>query len=226
MEPLVWDRPDPGPRTAPVPLSRDAIVAAAVELADRDGLDGVSLRKVGAALGAGPMRLYGYVATKDELLEVMVDAVYGELDLPAAGADWRSAVRAIALATREAALRHPWFAGLHSGRPNVGPHALRHLEALLAALGRAPGRGGIDAALAAAGAVQSYVLGALTMEVAGARGPTREQWQRNAAGYMQRMLETGEFPQVGRLIVEADHPEAPAAFEGGLDMVLAGIAAV
>lgn len=86
-------------------LSRDAIVRAAITLADTDGLGAVSLRKVAAALDAGPMRLYGYLSTKQELLDLMVDAVYGEImrDEPG-GVDWRSALGPNALAYLEAAL--------------------------------------------------------------------------------------------------------------------------
>jgi AcrR family transcriptional regulator len=75
----VWERPEPLTRPAPAPLSRELIVRAAIAIADDDGLAAVSVRKVAAALDAGPMRLYGYLSTKDELLELMVDAVYGEI---------------------------------------------------------------------------------------------------------------------------------------------------
>ncbi|MFC8723449.1 TetR/AcrR family transcriptional regulator, partial [Kitasatospora sp. NPDC057198] len=80
---LVWERPEPPERRSPAPLSRALIVGAALELADADGLEGVSIRRVAAALEVGPMRLYGYVETKAELLELMVDAVYGEIAPPA-----------------------------------------------------------------------------------------------------------------------------------------------
>ena len=76
---LVWERPEPPDRPALAPLSRERIVRAAIGLADADGLEAVSLRKVAAALDVGPMRLYGYIASKDELFELMVDAVYAEI---------------------------------------------------------------------------------------------------------------------------------------------------
>src|SRR4051812_5474668 len=98
---LVWERAEPAVRAAPSPLSRDTIVRAAIAMADADGLEAVSLRKVGAALDAGPMRLYGYVDTKEELLELMVDAVYGEtaFEAPRDG-DWRDALRSSAHYTK------------------------------------------------------------------------------------------------------------------------------
>lgn len=79
---LIWERPEPPSRPTPSPLSRDRIVRAAIELADTDGLEAVSLRKVATALDAGPMRLYRYLSTKEELLDLMVDAVYGEIPAP------------------------------------------------------------------------------------------------------------------------------------------------
>lgn len=163
---LVWERPEPPTRPAPVPLSREQIVRAAIELADREGLDAVSLRKVAAMLDAGPMRLYRYLSTKEELLDLMVDAVYGEIPTPdPAGEDWRGALRSCARGMRQAALRHEWFADLLGRRPQFGPEALANLEASLAALNGAMGTGGIDAVIQARDAVNSYVIGALRNEI-------------------------------------------------------------
>ena len=92
--PVLWERPEPSERRQPSPLSRERIVRAAIELADAADLDAVSLRKVAAALDAGPMRLYRYVDTKDELLELMVDAVYAEFPAPA-GETWDAVLRSI-----------------------------------------------------------------------------------------------------------------------------------
>src|SRR5262245_1749265 len=115
----VWDRPEPPAR--PVPLDRKRIVAAAVALADEGGLEAVSLRKVAGRLGAGPMRLYGYISTKEELFDLMVDEVHAEV-LPAAQpGDWREALGGLAHRTRQAALRHEWLADLLGGRPAPGP---------------------------------------------------------------------------------------------------------
>src|SRR6185437_1083339 len=95
---VVWERPEPPDRPVPAPLSRERLVRAAIQLADADGLDAVSLRKVAAALDVGPMRLYGYIATKEELLDLMVDAVYAEIR--PAGDGWRQVLRSLAEATR------------------------------------------------------------------------------------------------------------------------------
>ncbi|WP_437284667.1 TetR/AcrR family transcriptional regulator [Sorangium sp. So ce406] len=229
--PLVWERPEPAPRPAPGPLSRDGIVRAAIALADAEGLASVSLRKVGASLGAGPMRLYGYMSTKEELLELMVDAVYGEM--AAAGplrGGWRDVLRAMAHRTRRAAHQHRWLTDLLGGRPHLGPNALAHLEASLAALSDSPGFGDIDAALLAAGTVNAYVLGALQSEASELRaehasGMDQAAWQRSTGPYIERMIATGRFPTLARVVRDATHPPPDVVFDRGLDCVLDGIAA-
>lgn len=228
---LIWDRPEPPSRPTLAPLSRELIVRAAIALADADGLTAVSLRKVAAELDAGPMRLYGYLSTKEELLDLMVDAVYAEiLPVGPVRGDWRAVLRSSAQRTRAAALRHEWFVDLLGGRPQVGPHALAHLEATLSALDGAPGFGHIDTVLAATHAVQSYVVGALRGEITERRTErrthtTEAQWQAATAPYLLRMLESGRFPAVAKVVREATHAGSDTSFGAGLDYVLDGIAA-
>jgi AcrR family transcriptional regulator len=214
----VWERPEPPSRPAPSPLSRDAIVRAAIDLADNDGLDAVSIRKVADALGAGPMRLYGYLSTKEELLDLMVDEVHGEIPL-ATGGDWREALKGTAHGTREAALRHQWFAGLLGGRPHLGPNALAQGEASLAALADRPGFERIDAVSRAIGTVNAYVVGAIRREV----GQDVRRWQAESAAYLGRMLDTGRYPTLARFVRDATHDDPRVAFDAGLDLVLNGI---
>lgn len=228
---LVWERPEPPSRPAPSPLSRARIVRAAMALADADGLAAVSLRKVGAALDAGPMRLYGYLSTKEELLDLMLDEVYGEivLDGPFDG-DWRTAIRAIAHRTRAAALRHEWFVDLLGGRPHLGPNALAHLESTLSILDGVPGFADIDAVMHASFTIGAYVVGAIRGEITERRaeratGMTERQWQDASAPYLERMLATGRFPTLAKVARDATHPPAEIGFDVGLDHVLAGITA-
>jgi AcrR family transcriptional regulator len=228
---LVWERPEPPSRPAPSPLSRDRIVRAAIELADADGLEAVSLRKVAAALGAGPMRLYGYLSTKEELLDLMVDAVYGEIPAPeSAGGDWRGALRSLAGGVRRTALRHEWFADLLGGRPHLGPNALAHLEASLAVLDGVPGFGGIEAVMQATHTVNAYVIGAVRSELAESRaeratGLGEREWQATTGPYLVRMFATGRYPTLAKVVHEAEHPDAETVFDTGLDQVLDGVAA-
>ncbi|HVV23095.1 MAG TPA: TetR/AcrR family transcriptional regulator [Pseudonocardiaceae bacterium] len=227
---MVWERPEPPNRPAPSPLSRDSIVRAAIDLADADGLPAVSLRKVAAALNAGPMRLYGYLSTKEELLDLMVDAVYGEImnDDPG-GDDWRAALIAIATATRAAANRHEWFIDLVGGRPTLGPNAFAYLEAALSTLDGSAGFTDMDAVMQAVGTVLAYVIGAIRNEITERRaerttGMTEQQWQNASEGYVARMLTTGKFPTLTRVTVEATHPCPETTFAVGLNYVLDGIA--
>jgi AcrR family transcriptional regulator len=228
---LVWERPEPVARPAPGPLSRERIVNAAIAIADAEGLSAVSLRKVAAALDAGPMRLYGYMSTKEELLELMVDSVYGELVSagPIRG-EWRNVLRTLAERTRDAAQAHPWFVDLLVGRPHLGPHALAYLESSLASLAEAPGFEDIDFVIDAVGTVNAYVIGALRSEAGELlaeleSGQTKTEWQQTVWPYMQRMLATGRFPTLAKVVRDAAHPSLARVFEQRLEYVLDGIAA-
>lgn len=208
-----------GGRAGLAPLSRDAIVRAALALADREGLDAVSMRNVASELDVGFMRFYGHVESKEQLLELMVDAVYGEL-APPADESWRAALRSVAQELRAAAARHAWFIGLLGGRPNLGPNAFAYNEACFEALGFAD----IDDSLEALRIMKSYAIGAIQSEASDlGSGENRETWQRSMWPYVQQMLATGKYPNIARVVREAKHPED--VFERGLERVLAGIAA-
>jgi AcrR family transcriptional regulator len=194
-------------------------VKAAIELADREGLEAVSLRNVASVLDAGPMRLYGHVDSKQALLLLMVDSVYGELERPASG-DWREALRGIARSLRAASIRHPWFIGLLGGRPSLGDEAFAYMEACLAALGFSD----IDYALEALRLIKAYAIGAIQTEASDiASGQSRQQWQQASWSHVQELLATGRFPMMERVVREASHPDGE--LERGIERVLAGIEA-
>jgi AcrR family transcriptional regulator len=221
----VWDRPEPSPR--PVPLDRERIVAAAVALADEGGLEAVSLRKVAARLGAGPMRLYGYIATKEDLFDLMVDEVQAEILPGEPPGDWREALRALAHGTRHTALRHEWLADLLGGRPALGPNGLAVAEATLAAL---DGLADVDTVMRAVETVNSYAIGAIRREVAYRRaervtGLSTPDWQRAAGPYLTKVLATGQFPALARAVRDGTHVDAGESFATGLEWVLDAVAA-
>lgn len=227
----VWDRPEPPDKPALTPLSREKIVRTAIALADAEDLSAVSLRKVAAALDAGPMRLYGYLSTKEELFDLMVDAVYGEIlaEEPPRG-DWQAVLGDAAHRMRAATLRHEWFVDLLGGRPQFGPNVMTYLESLLSAVDGSPGFDHIDQAMAALHAVNSYVVGALRSEITEARaerrtGDDEQQWQRANAPYLIKMLKTGNFPALTKVVADATHPGRTVRFTDGLGIVLAGIGA-
>ncbi|MFE2437319.1 TetR/AcrR family transcriptional regulator [Streptomyces sp. NPDC059409] len=221
----VWDRPEPPNR--PVPLDRERIVAAAVALADEGGLAAVSLRKVAARLDAGPMRLYGYISTKDELFDLMVDAVYAEILPGERAGDWREALRSLAHGTRRAALRHEWLADLLGGRPALGPNGLAVSEATLAAL---DGLTDVDTVMRAVETVSAYFTGAIRREITDLRaeratGLSKSEWQRARGPHVTRMLATGRFPALARAVHDGTHVEAEESFATGLEWVLDAVAA-
>jgi AcrR family transcriptional regulator len=113
-----------------IPLSRDRVLRAAVELADGIGVEAVSMRRLAAELGVVPMALYKHVANKDQLLDGMVDLVLGEIDEPDAGLDWKGAVRQRVLSARRAVLRHPWARRAIESRTHRTPVVLGHMDAL------------------------------------------------------------------------------------------------
>ncbi len=161
----VWLRRPRRPRQGQPPLNRDQIVSAAIELLDTEGLDGLSMRRLGSKLGAGATSAYWYLANKDELLELAVDKVMGEIDIPDPGeAGWRAAARASAQEFRSTIVRHPWMISLMGVRPTIGPNAMRLSDRMLAALTAA---GVAEAELAYASLMlSSYVIGLATIEVA------------------------------------------------------------
>ncbi|MFE1590114.1 TetR/AcrR family transcriptional regulator [Streptomyces sp. NPDC059402] len=221
----VWDRPEPPNR--PVPLDRERIVAAAVALADEGGLAAVSLRKVAARLDAGPMRLYGYISTKDELFDLMVDAVYAEILPGERPGDWREALRSLAHGTRRAALRHEWLADLLGGRPALGPNGLAVSEATLAAL---DGLADVDTAMRAVETVGAYFTGAIRREITDLRaeratGLSKSEWQRARGPHVTRMLATGRFPALAKAVYDGTHVDAEESFATGLEWVLDAVAA-
>ncbi|MFJ7056843.1 TetR/AcrR family transcriptional regulator [Streptomyces griseobrunneus] len=140
----VWSRPERGARGPAPERSRYEITEAALALADHEGLAAVSMRALAQRLGTGPASLYRYVGSRDELLDLMADAVAGELDLSAApGGDWLGDLVGLALQSKAAHARHPWLAELNDRRGEVlGPHAIDYLDHALAILAPAPGTSG------------------------------------------------------------------------------------
>src|SRR6266540_4589920 len=102
------------------PLSRERVLRAAIALADESGIESLSMRKLADELGVKAMSLYNHVANKDDLLDGIVDAVWGEIVLPSAETDWKTRIRGIATSAHEALLRHPWASTLHA-RQKPGP---------------------------------------------------------------------------------------------------------
>ncbi|AVH55979.1 MULTISPECIES: TetR/AcrR family transcriptional regulator [Streptomyces] len=219
------DRPAPAPRSALTPAR---IAAAAVAIADTEGLDTVTMRRLATDLGVAPMAAYRYVSGKDELLELMVDHVYGELTLPDDAKGWREAMRTLALRTRTLLLRHPWVA--RTAVFTLTPNQLAVPEAGLAAL---DGLGlDADTMMAVYRTVDSYVQGAVGYEIGLAELMREQGWStgdETRSGLAPRLtwlVNTGRYPTFTRYVGEASRKDdLEGQFETGLDAVLDGIAA-
>jgi AcrR family transcriptional regulator len=165
--PSVWARPQ-RPRREQPPLSREQIVAAALDLLDAEGLDALSMRRLGTRLSAGATSVYTHVTNKDELLELVVDRVYGEVEPPAADdpAGWYAAVARYAHSLRATVLRHPWIASVLSetGVAYLGPNVIRQSEAVLTAFEQ--GGFSLEAADLGLNVVVAYVIGRSSAEAA------------------------------------------------------------
>ena len=125
----------PQPSAEPrAPLSRQRVLRAAVALADRGGVGSLSMRKLAQELGVEAMSLYHHVASKDDILDGIVDVVFGEIELPSGDVGWREAMRRRAVSAREALRRHPWATALMESRSTPGPANVRHHDAVLGVL--------------------------------------------------------------------------------------------
>ncbi len=210
-------------REAPrrVPLSRERVLRAAVALADRAGIESVSMRKLAEELGVVPMALYKHVANKDELLDGMVDIVFGEIEFPSSGADWKTALRQRAIAARAALARHPWAIGLMKSRTRPGPANLGHHNAGMGYLREAGFS--FRMALHAYSALDSYTYGFALQE----KSLPFETPEESAAvaELMLRPFPADEYPYLAEVVVELGKSgfNYTEEFEFALDLLLDGI---
>ncbi|WP_205507523.1 TetR/AcrR family transcriptional regulator [Myxococcus vastator] len=201
------------------PLSRERVVTAAMALADEKGAAGVTMRAIAARLGVEAMSLYNHVAGREDILDGMVDAVFGEIDLPIATMDWKEAMRDRAASSRAVLRRHPWAVGLMDSRSQPGPSTLRHHDAVLGAL-RA---GGFSVAMAAHAfsVIDSYLYGFVLQELS--LPFTSPAELDEVATDILRDLPADAYPHLKELITE--HALQPGyhyadEFEFGLSLIL------
>jgi AcrR family transcriptional regulator len=223
---LIWTRPPEEKRERP---TREAIVAAAADLADTHGLDAVSIRRVAAALQTRPMDLYRYFARKDELIDLMVDEVIAGAVLDELPRDWRDALAAIARALRAVCLAHPWVVTAAGRQALIGPNVMRHVEQSLEATAAL----GLDWAKRHAiwRAVDSYTMGHAQLSPGRdqSEGSTANDPGRRAAAeaYLQGLADSGNFPNLAGIgatgLLHNEHDAL--TFETGLNWLLTGIAA-
>ncbi len=203
-------------------LSKQRVVVEAVRIADREGVGGLSMRRLAGVLGAGAMSLYHYVSSKEELLDAMVDVVFEEIELPPEGTDWQSAMRRRSVSARQVLARHPWAIGLMESRTSPGPANLRHREAVTACLRRA----GFTVLMAthANWLLDSYVYG-FALQEASLPFDTAGELANMVEDVYLPQLPADEFPYLNEsaaALLATDYDPAEE-FGFGLDLVLAAL---
>jgi AcrR family transcriptional regulator len=230
----IWARPAPGERKPA--HTRERIAATALEVADTEGFEAVTMRRVATALGAGTMTLYHYVRNKRELTALMDDAMMAELVIAEddLAGDWREGLAQIARRSYATFLRHPWIfdhLAAEEGPEPGGPNALRHVEQSLAAAARTglP----LEGQMELVGLVDDYVWGhAMRARAVHANAHQDEEKLDALVAYLEAQLATGEFPHLAAFA--GDDPRAgferlaelgrdPNRFERGLQALLDGI---
>lgn len=214
----IWLRPARAGRGPAPTFDRDRIAAAGVALADADGLPAVTMRAVAVALGAGPASLYRYVATRDELLELMIDRVHGEISYAGLGSGhWLDDLLALARQSRDVYLAHPWLLDATATRTPLGPHTVTYLEHALAALAGldVSPRTKLEAIAILSAVVSTLTRAEVTQQLA---GQTIPQWQRAEAEYLTQVAMAGHHPHLAAALI-GQPPEA----EDSPDSLLARI---
>jgi AcrR family transcriptional regulator len=213
--------PDSGEAARPR-LSRHKVLVAAVALADAGGIESLTMRKLGEQLGVEAMSLYKHVASKDALLDGMIDSVFAEVHLPSDGPDWKSQMRQRAVSMRQVMARHPWAIGLMESRSAPGPATLRHHDAVIGALRTA----GFSIALAAHAfsALDSYIYG-FAMQEKALPFDNAEQTAEMAQQFLAH-FPAAEYPYLAELTTQ--HVLQPGYDYGdeyafGLDLILDGL---
>jgi AcrR family transcriptional regulator len=204
------------------PLTRQRVLQTAAGLADRGGLESLTMRKLAQELGVEAMSLYHHVANKNDILDGLIDLVFSEIELPS-GPSWRPAMRQRAISVRDALRRHPWATGLMESRATPGPANLRHHDAVLGVL-RSAGFS-VELAAHAYALLDSYIYG-FALQETGLPFDTPEETAEVAQTIMAD-FPTGTYPHLTEIAVE--HVLQPGydfgnEFLFGLDLILDGLA--
>lgn len=201
-------------------LSRERVLQAAIGLADTEGIEALTIRRLARELGVGAMSVYYYVANKDEILGAIVDMVVAEMELPATGADWRAELRRASISAHEVLIRHPWAASLLLSGPSVGDARMRQMDAILGCLrgaGFSP-----DLTDHAYHALDSHIMGFTLWLVGISQGLER-------VGRVEDFLQTLDVEAMPHLGEHIQHharerdPEEEGEFVFGLHLILDGL---
>jgi AcrR family transcriptional regulator len=206
------------------PLSRDRVLRAAIDLADDAGIDALSMRRLGQALGVEAMSLYNHVANKEDILNGIVDLVVSEFELPPPGSDWKAAIRRTAISAHEVLVRHPWAASLMLSPARVSPARLRYMEGILRSLRE----GGFSAEMThhAYHALDSHISGFTLWEVHFQFDPE----EFDASTFLDRLSADEHHYLLEHAAVHMDNearsPDDEGEFAFGLDLILDSLARI
>jgi AcrR family transcriptional regulator len=200
------------------PLSRERVLRAAVALADRSGIDSLTMRRLGQELGVEAMSLYNHVANKDEILDGIVDLVLSDIEVPGPGTHWKTAMRHRAISAHQVLLAHPWAAQLIMSRFNIGPGMTRYLDATLGRL-RAGGFS-IEGALDAWNTLDSHLYGFTLQKL---NLPFEVEDTQQVSADVLGQIPADEFPHVVEVITAIMQSGREENFEYGLDLILDGL---
>lgn len=220
----VTTRKNPAPtRTTPngeprLPLSRERVLRAAVTLADRDGIESLTMRRLGQELGVEAMSLYKHVANKDEVLDGIVDLVLSDIDVPSTGTAWREAMRHRSISAHQVLLAHPWAPLLIMSHFNIGPGMTRYLDATLGRLRE--GGFSISGALDAWHTLDSHLYGFTLQEL---NLPFEVDQAPQVSSDVLGQLDVDQYPHVVEVIAEVMRSGRKEDFEFGLDLILDGL---
>ncbi|HSK55967.1 MAG TPA: TetR/AcrR family transcriptional regulator C-terminal domain-containing protein [Jiangellales bacterium] len=209
----------PPPR---IPLNRERVLRAALELADENGIESLTMRRLGEAVGVEAMSLYNHVANKVDLLDGLIDLVFSQIELPSADGSWKTSMRRRAISMRTVLSAHHWAVGLMESRTSPGPATLRHHDAVL---GYLLGAGfSLELAAHAYSVLDSYIYGFALQE----RGLPFDTPEEGAelAQVMVEQFPADEYPHLARFTF--GHVLQPgydygSEYEYGLDLVLDGL---
>ena len=228
----VWTRTEPGTRRPR--FTRETIAQTAIRIADDEGFDAVSMRRIAVELNAGTMTLYHYVRTKDELLALVTDTLMAELVVPAdeLAADWRGAISEIARRSLAMATRHPWLLDI-ADDPNIGPNSVRHFDQSLQAVSTL--EVSMQDKLDLITVVDEYVFGYCLHQRTGFHEDVDNDISPALIGYVAELSSTGGYPQLAQLMASygtegawtliSEHSADVTRFERNLARILDGFEA-
>jgi AcrR family transcriptional regulator len=207
---------------ARIPLTRDRILRAAIQIADDEGLDALTMRRLGQALGVQAMSLYNHVANKDDLYQGIVDLAMSEIEVPSPDADWKTALRQSAISAHQAFVRHPWACNLHMATPRINDERMEWMEGVLRTLREA----GFSPNMThhAYHALDSHITG-FTLWLVNMPFDSREELLDMARDFIPA-IPAERFPYViehANEHLEEPDPDEPSEFEFGLELILEGL---